>query len=325
MLFNLTGSSCSGKTTLAYAVADRFRGIIMHDFDEIGVPEGADRRWRHRMTEMWVRLALEYQDRGVDLLLTGQSPLGEVLATPSAPLLDGIAVCLVDVSDQVRRARLAERDSGRWDAQAVDAFLGWAAWHREHALDPQYRPHVIVHGSWPEMVWHRWTEWDAGDPRWDLNLHGGYERNNLFELNTVHVPYAHRSANCTVNCGEEGGGGTDDSDWYPIWWAAGQKAVKWSGSSGYRNVFFNNTMTKRLDNDVAGPIVTFYSEPHRIFEFGWDGTAFHHLDVGGTPISDWAHNETNNYSTDITGTSHGVYDTMTDPGQSLFLATVPTP
>ncbi|MER6461640.1 hypothetical protein ABT278_14345 [Streptomyces sp. NPDC001228] len=159
----------------------------------------------------------------------------------------------------------------------------------------------------------------------DLNLHGGYERNNLFELNTVHVPYAHRSANCTVNCGEEGGGGTDDSDWYPIWWAAGQKAVKWSGSSGYRNVFFNNTMTKRLDNDVAGPIVTFYSEPHRIFEFGWDGTAFHHLDVGGTPISDWAHNETNNYSPDITGTSHGVDNTMTDPGQSLFLATVPTP
>lgn len=128
----------------------------------------------------------------------------------------------------------------------------------------------------------------------DLNLHGGYERNNLFELNTVHVPYAHRSANCTVNCGEEGGGGTNDSDWYPIWWAAGPKAVKRSGSSGYRNVFFDNTMTKRLDNDVAGPIVTFYSEPHRIFEFGWDGTAFHHLDVGGPPISDWAHNETNN-------------------------------
>ncbi|MEV7389312.1 hypothetical protein [Streptomyces sp. NPDC091215] len=140
------------------------------DFDAVGVPEGADRRWRHRMTEMWARLAVEYQDRGVDLLLTGQSPLGVVLATPSAPLLDGIAVCLVDVSDEVRRARLAERDCGRWDAQAVDSLLGWAAWHREHALDPQHRPHVIVQDSWPEMVWGRRTEWDAGDPRWGTEL-----------------------------------------------------------------------------------------------------------------------------------------------------------
>lgn len=179
MLFKLTGSSCSGKTTLAYAVADRLRKIAVQDFDEPGVPEGADRHWRHRMTEMFVRRALEYQDRGIDLLLTGQSPLGEVLAVPSAPRLDGIAVCLVDVADGVRRARLAERDPGRWDTQAIDAFIGWAAWHREHALDPRHRPHVIVQDGWPEMVWHRWTGWNAGDPRWCTQL-----------LDTTHRPVA---------------------------------------------------------------------------------------------------------------------------------------
>ncbi|KIE28133.1 hypothetical protein LK08_04580 [Streptomyces sp. MUSC 125] len=170
MLFKLTGSSCSGKTTLAYAAAGRLRQIAVHDFDELGVPDGADLHWRHRMTEMWVRRALEYQDRGIDLLLTGQSPLGEVLAVPSAPLLDGIAVCLVDVADEVRRVRLAERDPGRWDAPAVDAFLGWAAWHRKHALDPRYRPDVVIDKSWPEMVWHRWIGWHAGDPRWRTQL-----------------------------------------------------------------------------------------------------------------------------------------------------------
>ncbi|MEU1849719.1 hypothetical protein ABZ499_10695 [Streptomyces sp. NPDC019990] len=55
MLFKLTGSSCSGKTTLAYAAVGRLRQIVVHDFDELGVPEGADLHWRHRMTEMWVR------------------------------------------------------------------------------------------------------------------------------------------------------------------------------------------------------------------------------------------------------------------------------
>ncbi|GAA4597529.1 hypothetical protein GCM10023194_72620 [Planotetraspora phitsanulokensis] len=135
MLLKLTGSSCSGKSALALSVAGRLRGVAVHDFDEVGVPEGADRRWRQHMTELWVRRALDYQERGVDLLLTGQSPLGEVLAVPSAPLLDGIAVCLVDVADDDRRDRLVARDPGRWDASAVAAFLGWAAWHRGHARD----------------------------------------------------------------------------------------------------------------------------------------------------------------------------------------------
>ncbi|MFB6847957.1 hypothetical protein ACFCXS_24320 [Streptomyces sp. NPDC056373] len=165
MLFKLTGSSCSGKTTLALAAAGRLGRIAVHDVDEIGVPEGADQRWRHRMTEMWVRHALDYQERGIDLLLSAQSPLGELLAAPSAPLLDGIAVCLVDVADPVRRARLAERAPGRWDTQAMDAYIGWAAWHRKHALDPSHRPDVITDNGWPEMVW-RWTGWSAGDPRW---------------------------------------------------------------------------------------------------------------------------------------------------------------
>lgn len=170
MLLKLTGSSCSGKSTLAFSVGDRLRQVAVHDFDEVGVPERPDLHWRHRMTELWVRRALEYQDRGVDLLLTGQSPLGEVLAAPSAPLLDGIAVCLIDVADEVRRDRLAERDPGRWDASAVDAFLGWAAWHRGHAQDPRYRPDAIIGGSWPSMAWHRWTGWGAEDPRWRTHL-----------------------------------------------------------------------------------------------------------------------------------------------------------
>ena len=85
MLLKLTGSSCSGKTTLAYTAAARIRKIAVHDFDELGVPKGVDRHWRHRMTEMWIRRALEYQERGIDLLLSGQSPLGEVLTAPSAP------------------------------------------------------------------------------------------------------------------------------------------------------------------------------------------------------------------------------------------------
>ncbi|MFJ4090786.1 hypothetical protein ACIPYS_04325 [Kitasatospora sp. NPDC089913] len=192
VLLELTGSSCSGKTTVARAVGERIGGVVVHDFDEVGVPDDADRIWRNRTTEMWVRRALDYQRRGLDLLLTGQSPLGEVLAVPSAPLLEGIAVCLVDVSDGIRRRRLAERDPGRWDAPAVEAFLGWADWHRQHARDPRYRPDVITDGSWSEMVWNRWTDWTAGDRRWSTHLIDTTDRSVADSVDQVELWVADR-------------------------------------------------------------------------------------------------------------------------------------
>jgi len=153
----------------------------------------------------------------------------------------------------------------------------------------------------------------------DMNLHGGYERNNLFELNEVSVPYEHRSAACSTNCGDEGGSQPDDSDWYPIWWAAGKKAVKWSGSSGPNNVFFDNHLRKQLGNETM-PYTDYtqYNDPHAIYRFGVDsGGDFHHLDQGGTAIADWAHNETADYTN-----GHGVDASKKNTGRSLFIKSV---
>ena len=168
MLLVLTGSSGAGKTTLSFAVADLLPGVAVHEFDEVGVPDPPiPPNWRNEMTEHWIQRALEYQHRGTDLLLSGNSPLGEILAAPSAPLLNGIAICLIDVADDERRKRLTTRDRGRWDETALDAFCGWAAWHRDHARDPRCRADVIVGGGSPAMVWERWTGWASDDPRWE--------------------------------------------------------------------------------------------------------------------------------------------------------------
>jgi hypothetical protein len=165
VLLKLVGSSCSGKTTTARVCADLDR-LVVHDFDEVGVPVDADRVWRQRTTEEWIRRVIADQEHGLDVLLTGQSPLGEVLACPSAPLLDGIAACLLDVADGERLRRLDNRDPGRWDRQAQCAFIGWARWHRAHAEDPQWRQEVITDGAWEQMQWERWTAWTRYDRRW---------------------------------------------------------------------------------------------------------------------------------------------------------------
>ncbi|WP_329082623.1 cellulase family glycosylhydrolase [Streptosporangium sp. NBC_01469] len=151
----------------------------------------------------------------------------------------------------------------------------------------------------------------------DLNVHGGWERRNLFENNKVAVPFQHASKNCRTNCGDEGGGTPDDSSWWPIWWAAGPKAAKWSGSSGPQNVFYNNDLTKQTTQ--GGAYQPYYADRQRVYQFGSsasDPSKFQHLAVNGATIPDWASRETVNYTA---SPGSGVNATMTDASGSLFL------
>jgi hypothetical protein len=113
---------------------------------------------------------LSYQAVGLDVILTGQSPLGEVLASPSATGLNGIAACLLDVDDGVRRQRLEDRDPGKWDVDAKRSFIGWARWHRGHATDPRHLPEVITANGYERMRWARWNGWPSTDHRWAVRV-----------------------------------------------------------------------------------------------------------------------------------------------------------
>jgi hypothetical protein len=173
VLFLLFGASAAGKTFALNSLRDRVPDLAIHDFDEIGVPPGADTVWRHRANEEWVRRALDYQVAGTDLLLAGQTPFGELLATPSAPLLDAISACLIDCDDDTRVARLrAHRPE--WLAHTagdLEDYLNWAEWMRRHASDPTWRREVIrKEATESEMHWIRWSDWTADDPRWRVRV-----------------------------------------------------------------------------------------------------------------------------------------------------------
>ncbi len=104
-----------------------------------------------------------------DVLIAGQTPLGEWLAVPSATALDGIAVCLLDVDDRIRAERLARRPGAiAPDPDELGHLLAWASWHRSHAADPRFRQDVIRQGAWEAMRWQRWQDWERGDRRWDV-------------------------------------------------------------------------------------------------------------------------------------------------------------
>jgi len=126
----------------------------------------------------------------------------------------------------------------------------------------------------------------------DINLHGGWERNNWIVGNTSNLVYLHRSW---------ADGSPESSTWYPIWWAAGTHASSWSASSGYNNCFFGNDFNKQ-QTEEAEITPWKYNDTDTIYHFGWDGTNWNHLkDSSGSNISTWSHNENLDYE------NNGVY------------------
>ena len=169
MLFVLTGSSAAGKSAVLPELAARVENLELHDFDEVGVPQGADAPWRQEATEEWTRRVVVFEADRRDTLLAGQTPIGEWLAVPSATELDGIAVCLLDVSDPIRAERLSRRPAGNVPGPTqLGHLLAWASWHRLHAAEPQWRQDVIRYAGWEQMRWQGWQHWERGDRRWDV-------------------------------------------------------------------------------------------------------------------------------------------------------------
>lgn len=194
----------------------------------------------------------------------------------------------------------------------------------------------LVHDCTLRNLRHLTLQWSSSgnvvignDLDCEINLHGGWERHNLIENNLIRIPYGHAHTNCTIGCEHINGIGVGET-WYPIYWATGPKAGKWSGSSGPRNIFFNNVMLKQ--ETEGGPYVDY--EPYYrsdggsrgvIFLFGWDrqthaGSHWVHLEKNGEILEDWAGNETIDY----TQSPHrGVNANLRYAGASLFLENSP--
>ena len=166
MFFLVSGAAAAGKSTLAKNLSSRLENLVCHDYDERTV---TDEYTRCQQLEEWVQLALTFQQESRDFLLTSHSPLGELLACPSARKLAGISACLLDCSDPIRIQRMRKRGyDPRWPP--TQDVLNWASWHRMHAWDPQWEQHVIIGNGPPEHSYTGWVHWKQTDARWQIRV-----------------------------------------------------------------------------------------------------------------------------------------------------------
>jgi hypothetical protein len=155
MLLLVTGASGVGKSTVRTLVEKELAPAVesIELSHVLPLRAAPTRVWRQQAAEEAVRRAIELQPLGRHVLLAGDPvPAAEVVAAPSAPLLDGIAVCLLDASPEAQTARLTARGD---DPSVLHHHHAFAEWMRRAASDPLHMPEVITTNSWDQMRWDR--------------------------------------------------------------------------------------------------------------------------------------------------------------------------
>jgi hypothetical protein len=171
MLYLISGAVAAGKSVIGRTLSRRVGNLAYLEEDSRPV---TDTEGRLANLELSIEDALELQAQGKDAVFGSQAPLGEVLASPRAVELDGIAPCLLDVHDCVRLDRCLARGVDPAWPLVIDHFC-WAAFHRLHARDPKYEQRVLVERRHPRSMWSRWTAWTKEDPRWDVLVYDSTE------------------------------------------------------------------------------------------------------------------------------------------------------
>ena len=171
MIYFIIGASASGKTASISYLKDLLPKFSIYDFDEIGVPENADKKWRHQATEDWLRKCIDEKQIYPNVCLCGQMVLGEILACPSAKDIKNVNIIFLDCNDEVRLERLEKRNM-IFDQDQKN----WISWLRNHHKNPQWQQHVIKDTAWDEMRFNRWD----GLIAWD-------EVANIYFIETSHL------------------------------------------------------------------------------------------------------------------------------------------
>lgn len=116
-IFLITGVNGIGKSTLLSQLKNKLEGSIfdIHDFDERGVPNNADRQWRQTETFHWVGVGKENEGRAKSTVVCGFMKFSEIEGTLSQLGTDA-NICLLDADEET----ISHRILGRYpDSESV--------------------------------------------------------------------------------------------------------------------------------------------------------------------------------------------------------------
>jgi broad-specificity NMP kinase len=124
-LFLITGVNGIGKTTLIKELTAKLdkNTFAIHDFDERGVPDNADKNWRQSETSHWVEVGKNNKKNGIATVVCGFMKFTEI--HDSLSLYDTEAkVCLLDANEAVITGRILGRYTTPESVMELDRTTG---------------------------------------------------------------------------------------------------------------------------------------------------------------------------------------------------------
>jgi len=157
VVFFITGTSGTGKSTLVDHLKKDLPFAEVHDFDEGGVPKGADENWRRQRTNDWLEKAKSYQKRGKTTIICGVSVPNEIKSSPAYSNSLDVHYGIIHVGEEEIRRRLHAR--GWKGKDLIDDNVNWAK-HLERYVKAE-RKHYIVNGeeNKPPQVAEKFVDW----------------------------------------------------------------------------------------------------------------------------------------------------------------------
>lgn len=139
----ITGTSGAGKSTLVENLKKmNLTSVDIHDFDEGGVPQGADENWRKQRTNHWVNIAKENFNNGISTIICGVCVPNEIKSCENYSDSLNIPYGFIDISESEISKRLLERN---WNEGSILDNINWSKHLKNFVL--QENNHFIVDGQ----------------------------------------------------------------------------------------------------------------------------------------------------------------------------------
>lgn len=124
-IYFVIGVNGVGKTTLMPHLKSLLSESVfeIHDFDERGVPNNADRTWRRSETEYWLELGEENKKRGVATIICGFAKPQELGGRAETILLDANGEKIEERLKNRYQTKLSVAELKRATGKTVEKFI----------------------------------------------------------------------------------------------------------------------------------------------------------------------------------------------------------